>query len=98
MSKIIFDNDRLQNTVVPSMENACAKLGNARDTINNSYIPGDCAYRTYLSNFGSYISSIEQRINGVIAWINSSNYAMEDALDSAVSRASSINIVKITRK
>lgn len=98
MSKINFDYGRLQNNVVPSIEGACSKLNNARDTINNSYIPSDCAYRTYLSNFGSYIYSINQRMDRVKDWINSSNRAIEDALDSASSRASSIGVTKITRK
>lgn len=98
MSKINFDYDRLQNRVIPSMEEVCSKLDNARNTINNSYIPDDCAYRTYLNNFGSYIYSINQRINRVKDWINSSNRSMEDALDSASSKVSSINIAKISRK
>lgn len=98
MTKINFDYSGLQNTVIPNIDNACANISNARNTINNTFIPYDCIYLNYLKSLDTRLSGMDMNLKRVKNWIQSSNHAFEEAISNAESKIMNIEVITINKK
>lgn len=98
MAKINFDYDSIQRSVIPAIEGSCEHINQAKNTINNVYIPSDCAYRSYLSGLYDKLSNIQSKLSRAKNWCQSTNSDLEDTLDTLKSDISSIQIAKVTKK
>lgn len=98
MTKINFDYTRLSNNVIPSLEGCREKINSAIKTIDNTYIPGDCKYYSYLKELDIYLLGIGQNITRAKEWLQKCNSDLEDTMDSATQTISNIEIVEIEKK
>lgn len=98
MTKVNFDYSGLQNSVLPSIDSACANINNARNTMNNTFIPYDCVYQSYLRSLNMRFSGMDSNLKRVKNWIQSSNSAFENSIYTAESKILNTEVITINKK
>ncbi len=95
MKKINFDNDAIQNNIMPSLNGAISTLNRVKGTFDSVGIPGGFPYGGFVKGCGGKIGDITSKLSRVRDDINTTNGKLDIVINNGSLNINNISISKI---
>ena len=97
MKKINFDNDSIQNNIIPPLNAAISSLNRAKGSFDSVGIPGGFPYGGFVKGCGGKIGNITSKLSNIRDDINTTNGKLDIVINNGSLNINNISISKIAK-